>query len=132
MKGKHTCVLFYRRHKRPACGRRNHKRAACGYGSVEAAMFTYRIALFTMCLICAQAFAQPRTDLYGDPLPDGALLRLGTVAFRVPRLAGVGFRPSGELVGLTEDLKLYVWPADGSPKPTVTSLTETKTRAGRL
>ncbi|MFL5340624.1 MAG: WD40 repeat domain-containing protein [Gemmataceae bacterium] len=82
-------------------------------------------AVFVVAQILATAStatAQPRTDLFGDPLPDGALLRLGTVGFRVPRLGGIGFRPSGELVAITENLNLVVWPADGSPKATVTRL----------
>lgn len=65
-----------------------------------------------------------RTDRFGDPLPDGAVLRLGTVGFRVPNVAGIGFRPNGELVAFTEDLRLYIWPADGTPKPKITALTE--------
>src|SRR5205823_1220642 len=65
----------------------------------------------------------PLVDLYGDPLPDGAVLRLGTVAFRVPYLADVGFRKTGELVALTGDLTLHVWPADGRGKAIVTAVT---------
>ena len=47
-------------------------------------------------------------------------MRLGTIGYRVPDVAGVGFRPTGELVAFTEDLSLYVWPADGTSKPKVT------------
>jgi RNA polymerase sigma factor (sigma-70 family) len=70
--------------------------------------------------------APTKKDLYGDPLPDGAVMRLGTVGFRVPDVAGVGFRPTGELVAFTEDLSLYVWPPDGTPKPRVTPVAGTK------
>src|SRR5262249_5042541 len=66
--------------------------------------------------------AKPRVDLFGDPLPDGAIMRLGTVGFRVPNLAGVGFRPNGDLVGLTEQLELYIWQANNPSKPQVKSL----------
>lgn len=65
-----------------------------------------------------------RSDLFGDALPEGAVLRLGTVGFRVPNVAGVGFRPTGEMVAFAENLMLYVWPADGTPKPKVTAVTE--------
>ena len=73
-----------------------------------------------------------KTDLFGDPLPDGAVLRLGTVGFRTPHLRGVGFRKSGELVGVSEDPAITVWPADGSPKGTKTPLTETKQYSWRV
>jgi WD40 repeat protein len=55
-------------------------------------------------------------------------MRLGTVQYHVPNLswAGdfscVGFRKTGELVALSSDSKVYVWPADGSTRPTVQCL----------
>ncbi len=58
----------------------------------------------------APVLPPPRLDRFGDPLPDGALMRLGTVGFRVPRASGVGFKPTGELVALTATLDMYVWP----------------------
>ncbi|WP_020468059.1 sigma-70 family RNA polymerase sigma factor [Zavarzinella formosa] len=63
-----------------------------------------------------------RKDLHGDPLPAGASLRLGTIGFRVPDTAGIGFRATGELVALTEDLRLFSWPANGSSTPVITPL----------
>ncbi len=49
-------------------------------------------------------------------------MRLGTVGFRVPNLAGVGFRKSGELVAITTEPAIHVWPADGSSKAAITKL----------
>src|SRR5262249_53007721 len=75
--------------------------------------------------------AEPRVDRFGNPLPDGAVMRLGTVGFRVPRAVGVGFRPSGELVALTETLQIYTWPADGTPNPTIIKLNGPFAAGGR-
>ncbi len=72
-----------------------------------------------------ESAAEPevRRDRFGDLLPKGAELRLGTIGFRVPNVAGVGFRPMGELVAFTDNLMLYVWPADGTPRPKITPVT---------
>lgn len=71
-----------------------------------------------------------KTDLHGDPLPDKAVMRLGTVKYRVPALDGVGFKKTGELVALTSRLELYTFPADGSPNATVTTLQDKPTVYG--
>lgn len=67
-----------------------------------------------------------KVDRFGDPLPDGAVARLGTLGFRAPNLIGIGFRKTGDLVAFGEDLALHVWPADGRPKATTTLLTGKK------
>src|SRR5437764_907898 len=83
-----------------------------------------RACLAILFLAAAACGAEPRVDRFGDPLPEGALMRLGTVGLRVPGVAGVGFRPSGELVALSSDLRLHVWPTDGKSKPEVINITE--------
>ncbi len=75
--------------------------------------------------------AKVRTDRFGDPLPDGALMRLGTLAYRVPQAVGVAFRANGELVTLTHDLKIWIWPTGSSTKPRVFSLGEDPREGGR-
>ncbi len=62
----------------------------------------------------APALSQPpRTDRYGDPLPPGAVMRLGTVRFRqFPHISHVVYSPDGRLV-VTDSREDYlqVWDA---------------------
>jgi RNA polymerase sigma factor (sigma-70 family) len=66
----------------------------------------------------APAISQsPRTDRYGDPLPPGAAMRLGTIRFRqAPFMTHVAFSPDGQFV-VTDNAEynLQVWNArDGT------------------
>ena len=49
----------------------------------------------------AEAAEKPRTDLYGDPLPDGAVLRLGTTRLR-SNAKLIQFTPDGRMLITTE------------------------------
>ena len=65
-------------------------------------------------VVKAPASSQPpRTDRYGDPLPPGAAMRLGTVRFRqFPHINHVVYSPDSQLVVTdTEESYLQVWDA---------------------
>jgi RNA polymerase sigma factor (sigma-70 family) len=57
---------------------------------------------------------QPRVDLHGDPLPEGAVARLGTMRFRQFDLEALGLSPDGRVL-ITKscsDGRVCAWEAD--------------------
>jgi WD40 repeat protein len=58
-----------------------------------------------------QADEKTKVDLYGDPLPPGALVRLGTVRYRHGSV-GSTFLPDGKtVVGATQSNAIHLWDA---------------------
>jgi WD40 repeat protein len=58
------------------------------------------------------AATEPRLDLHGDPLPEGALARLGTLRLRHPLADHISYTPDGrELVTSGDDGTVRVWEA---------------------
>ena len=53
--------------------------------------------------------ANRSTDRFGDPLPDGAVLRLGTIRLRQEQATAVAFDPDGALVSVGTDHIVRVW-----------------------
>jgi WD40 repeat protein len=54
---------------------------------------------------------KPRTDRYGDPLPEGAIARIGTVRWRHAQMQLIGYRPDGKtLISLSMD-SIRLWDA---------------------
>jgi WD40 repeat protein len=74
--------------------------------------------LVTIAAGFAAAAEPPSTPpVRSNSLPAGAVLRLGTNAFKVPGVCGVAFRANGDLVALDRELTLHTWPSNRVTAP---------------
>jgi WD40 repeat protein len=82
----------------------------------------------------AQAKDEPRRDRYGDPLPMGAVARLGTLRFRAPgEIVALAFAPDNKTLAVSAHGGLFLFDAASGKRikrfPTVTDDSERGTRA---
>jgi WD40 repeat protein len=101
-------------------------------------MFHFRLLLvglaLSSALLAVASQPEPGKDLVGDPLPQSAISRLGTVRWRHPDLVRfAAFLPDGKrIVSVGDDQMIRVWefpsgkelrriPVPAGPTPTVTS-----------
>src|SRR5438874_2272922 len=59
----------------------------------------------------------PRLDLHGDPLPPGALARLGTLRWRQDTgITALAYSPDGKVLATAAGKEVHLWAtADGKP-----------------
>lgn len=71
---------------------------------------TLVLAATTLLLAFSHASVAQSVDVFGDPLPRGALARLGTVRLRHSSICGVSFAPDGKTVATAgDDNHIRIW-----------------------
>ncbi|HEY7158925.1 MAG TPA: WD40 repeat domain-containing protein [Gemmataceae bacterium] len=79
------------------------------------ASIRFLVLVFVIVLAATSATAagddkKPRTDLYGDPLPRGAVARLGSVRFRFARvIKSLAFSPDGKRLAGSSSRRITIW-----------------------
>jgi WD40 repeat protein len=80
-------------------------------------LLLHSAAPISMAMDAATGPAHERLDRYGDPLPEGAVLRLGTVRLRTGRVVrSVNFSPDGRVLATVSGAAIELWDvATGRP-----------------
>src|SRR5947207_1659790 len=80
-------------------------------------MKSMRASILWLLIAAQPALAQlPRLDALGDPLPAGAIARLGTVRYRIGSVASFALSPDGKTLAVETANQLVLWDID-SGKP---------------
>jgi len=74
------------------------------------------VALLTLCV--AAALAQPRTDAHGDPLPEGAIARFGTIRYRIGDVGAWALSPDGTTLAVETRNAVTFWDVE-TGRPTM-------------
>jgi WD40 repeat protein len=75
------------------------------------------VLLAASILVSGAAAQPPKVDRYGDPLPPGAIARLGTLRFRAPDEANaIAFAPDGKTVAIASRGGLFLFDADSGQR----------------
>jgi WD40 repeat protein len=84
-----------------------------------------RWAILTLVLTAGPTAAQPRVDRFGDPLPAGALFRIGTARLRLDaRMAAIAVAPDGKRIAAIGGNRLAVWELPGGREILRTTVAE--------
>ena len=82
-------------------------------------MIGMTLALLTLFAVMAAIFpGLPRHDIHGDPLPEGALARFGTVRYRIGPFGAAILSPDGKKLAVESVRSVMLWEVD-SGRPVV-------------
>jgi WD40 repeat protein len=62
--------------------------------------------------LAGTTIAQPRMDSRGDPLPEGAIGRIGTVRYRVGPIGPLALSPDGKTLAIESERAITLWEVD--------------------
>lgn len=78
---------------------------------------TRYVPIALVLVLAAPALAETRTDLLGDPLPEGAVARIGSVRYRIGKVGPYALSPDGKTLAVEGPLGVMLWDVEtGKPQ----------------